>query len=81
MSLVESKWSDFIKWPESSPLRIELFALEMQSVYGSYYRNKVKVDELINNLVKEQSNRLAYLEAWKHKFRKTQKETMLTYIQ
>eukprot|EP00347_Sterkiella_histriomuscorum_P018329 403345921 len=78
---VESKWLDFQKWPESSPLRIELFSLEMQSIYGSYYRNKVKVSELINNLVKEESNRMAYIEAWKHKFRKTQRETMLAYIQ
>ena len=51
----------------------------MQAIYGSFYRNKVKVNELVDKMVKEESNKQAYVEAWKHKFRKSQKEAMLSY--
>lgn len=71
-------------WPhleESSPIRIELFALEMQAVYGSYYRHKAQVSEVLRKLVREESNRMAYTEAWKYRFRKTQKEAMNEYCQ
>ena len=51
----------------------------MQAIYGSFYRNKVKVSELVDKMVKEESNKQAYVEAWKHKFRKSQKEAMLSY--
>ena len=70
---------DTQNWPESSPLRIELFSLDMQANYGSFYRNKLKVSELVDKMVREESNKLAYVEAWKHKFRKTQKEAMFSY--
>jgi len=62
---------DFKNWPESSPLRIDLFSLEMQAVYGSYYRNKNKVSDLLNTMISDESNRFSYIESWKHKFRKT----------
>jgi hypothetical protein len=68
---LEQKWLDHTNWPESSPLRIELFSLEMQAIYGSFYRNKIKVSELVDKVVKDESNKLAYVEAWKHKFRKS----------
>ena len=67
-------------WPEGSPLRIELFSLEMQAVYGSYYRNKQRVGDMIANLIRDEGNRLAYVEAWKYKFRKSQKEAMHEYV-
>ena len=67
-------------WPESSALRIELFSLEMQAVYGSYYRNKVKVPELLAKLVPTEASRLAFVEAWKHKFRKSQREALAEYV-
>jgi hypothetical protein len=80
LELVKSRWNAFMDWHESSPIRIELFALEMQSVFGSYYRNKVKINEMLKMLVKEESNRLAYIEAWKRKFKKSQRDSMLEYI-
>ncbi|CDW86660.1 UNKNOWN [Stylonychia lemnae] len=81
INLVEQKWMDIKNWPESSPLRIELFSLEMQAVHGSYYRNKIKVQEYVNGMGLQESNKLAYIESWKHKFRKTQKESMQSYVQ
>ena len=78
--VIVSKWGDIQNWPESSPLRIELFSLDMQAVYGSFYRNKIKVSELVDKMVREDSNRMSYVEAWKHKFRKSSKEAMQSYV-
>ncbi len=49
--LVENAWPCYDQWQENSPLRIELFSLEMQAVYGSYYRNKVTGSDLIKSLI------------------------------
>lgn len=43
----------------------------MQAMYGSYYKNRIKEDELINNIIKDSDLRQVYIDSWKKQFRKT----------
>ena len=56
LELVKSKWSLKREWLESSTLRIELFALEMQSEYGSYYKSKEVFKACLHHYLIDKTN-------------------------
>jgi hypothetical protein len=41
---VNLKLSDTEHWLDDDPIKFELFALEMQAIFGSYYSNKDKLE-------------------------------------